>query len=587
MAGRIISTIPAKCRDCYKCLRSCPVKAIQVKRQESGGELYAQVMDERCIVCGRCVQVCPQKAKRVTTDVEKVRSLLQGGLKVVASVAPSFAGALPVDVAGLLPAALRRLGFSIVQETALGAEMVGAAHRTLETATNGRFERPLLSTSCPAIVNLVEKHFPHLLPHLAPVVSPMVAHARYLRQQYPEAQIVFVGPCFAKKEEVLQINEDEPGLIAAALTFQEIWEWWQETQSTSMTSLVPEPFDPPFPRRAQLFPIEGGLLYTAEMTTGPMASDAIVITGVDHCVDFLTRFDEYAGRPESPRLIEMLSCSTGCIAGPGAVSEEDPFLRRNRVIQHHRQSQAKLAGENTLDLSRVKVNLERRYKSRAVPLPVPDEAAIKAILARTGKLVPEDELNCGACGYGSCREKAIAVYQGLAEIEMCMPFMRAQAESFSDIITRSSPNAIIIVNDSLRIININPAAEKMFRCEAARIIGRHLSRLIDPAHFQSVLAKRGVIRTVVAYPQYDLVTDQSIFYVEKQNVVVGFFIDITEEQKRHEEIKQLKMTTAARAQEVIQKQMQVAQEIASLLGETTAETKVLLSKLVHLMQEEN
>lgn len=587
MAGRIISTIPAKCRDCYKCLRSCPVKAIQVKRQENGGELYAQVMDERCIVCGRCVQVCPQKAKRVVSDLEKVKNLLQKGVKLIASVAPSFAGALPSDVVGLFPSILRHLGFSVIQETALGAEMVGIAHQALEMTTDGKFQRPLLSTSCPAVVNLVEKHFPQLLPHLAPVVSPMVAHARYLRERYPEAQVVFIGPCFAKKEEVLQIDEEEPGLIAAALTFQEVWEWWQEDPSISTKSLAPQPFDPPFPRRAQLFPIEGGLLYTAEIGTGPMASDAIVITGVDHCVDFLARFDEYAGRPESPRLIEMLSCSTGCIAGPGAVSEEDPFLRRNRVIKYHQQAQTQLTGDNTFDPCQGTTNLTRRYKNRAVPLPIPDQAAIKAILARTGKLTPEDELNCGACGYGSCQEKAVAVYQGLAEIEMCMPFMRAQAESFSDVITRSSPNGIIIVNDNLRIININPAAEKMFRCEAAGVIGRTLSRLIDPAHFQSVLTKKGVVRTTVAYSQYDLVTDQSIFYVEKQNVVVGFFTDITEEQKRHQEIRQLKITTTARAQEVIQKQMQVAQEIASLLGETTAETKVLLSKLVHLMQEEN
>lgn len=568
----IISTIPAKCRDCYRCLRSCPVKAIRIRRGRDT-ELYAEVVDELCILDGRCVLVCPQQAKRVASGLDRAKQFVQGGESVALSVAPSFVAGLPVDEPQRLISAFRKLGFAIVQETALGAELVAREHlRCLSRTPTERL--PLLTSSCPTVVNIIEKHYPELIPYLAPVVSPMVAHARYLKSAYPGIKVVFVGPCFAKKEEA-----EESGVVDAVLTFAELWQWLQE-EDVEISSLPPGMFDPPWPHVARLFPVEGGLLRTASLSTDILARDVLVVSGLNECLELVRRLAAPLPLVAPPRIAELLACRGGCVNGPGVVAGIDPFYRRKRTLIYGEQGR-----KSELD-DLPEIDLGRKYANKKIELPCPDEAAVANILGQVGKFSAQDELNCGACGYSSCRDKAVAVFRGFADVEMCIPFMRDRAESISNVLFQASPVGLIIVDQNLNVVEMNRAAQEMFACMGRKVKGLSLSSVMDPTHFKQVLDDKTFLKTSVRYEQYDLTTEQVIFYLDRHRVAVGIITDVSDDCRMQEEMRKLKEQTVQRAQEVINKQMKVAQEIAGLLGETTAETKVLLSRLIQLMQQD-
>ncbi|SFG77736.1 Iron only hydrogenase large subunit, C-terminal domain [Desulfotomaculum arcticum] len=572
----LIITNEARCRDCYRCLRACPVKAIRIRTGDDADTLHAQVITELCVQDARCVLVCPQKAKKVVSELEQVKLHLQHGVPMAVGVAPSFVAGLPLPEPGQMPALLRRMGFRHVQETSLGAELVAAQHHRLG------LDKPLISSACPVVVNLIEKHYPELIPLLAPVVSPMIAHGRYMKQLYPDHLTVFIGPCAAKKEEA-----QTPGIrdaIDFALGFDEFWEWVRE-EGLYPDGLKPEVFDGPQPDLARLFPIEGGM---ARTIAGNIKTEAqfTAITGLQNCIEFLS----YLSRNKTvlPGLMELLACRGGCIDGPLMLGRnEDIFVRRQKVINYYRATAVQGNKDNGATEADLPAELMvRNFINRKVILPLPDEQAIRQILARTGKYHPEDELNCGACGYDSCRDKAVAVYQGNAEVQMCIPYMRRRAESMSALVMNAMPNAIILVNHDLVIKEVNPAGEHMFTGTAAEIVGQKLNKFIEPDSFLQVLQTGKMINNVTVYSQMDMVIRQVIFPLKNEKIIVGILVDITAEKKHREQFELVKAQTIARAQEVITKQMQVAQEIAGLLGETTAETKVLLTKLIELMRQE-
>lgn len=572
----LITTNEATCRDCYKCLRSCPLKAISINSKDNPAEVHARVIDERCVQDGRCVLVCPQKAKKVPEKTRAIKDLLARGTPVAASVAPSFAGGLPEP--GLLPAALKKMGFALVQETAVGAELVAREHRRLQPAGT------TISSACPVIVNLVERHYPGLIPHLSPLVSPMVAHARLLKNRRPGLKVVFIGPCIAKIGEASSPATENA--VDFAIGFKGLWEWLAE--EIDLKTLPPAEFDGPLPDLARLFPLEGGQLRTSSLSADRLDTDVLAVTGLENCLDLLGHLAKGSNKKSLPSFIEMLACSGGCIGGPLALSDEDLFIRRQKVIEYYagRRRGEKDPDQADQDLSLPSRLLYRRYQNRQVSVPEPSEESIKRILAQTGKFKPEDELNCGACGYGSCREKAVAVYSGNAEPQMCIPSMRKRAESMSNLVLQSMPNGVVIVDGSLNILEVNPAAERMFQSLAAELTGRPLEALIDPAGFARAIEEKKLLEIEESYPTYGIITRQIIFPLEREKIAVGIFVDITEERRQKEQLDQVKTQTIRRAQEVIDKQMTVAQEIAGLLGETTAETKVLLGRLIKLMQEQ-
>jgi len=567
----VLSTIEARCRDCYKCIRNCPVKAIRVSLG------HAEVVDERCIKDGRCVLVCPQDAKKIQNDLPRVQELLQGEDPVVVSLAPSFVAAFSEGTEGQVVAALKKLGFREVRETAEGAEWVAKEHARL--LSEGR--KNIISSSCPAINALIYKYYPQYISYLAPVVSPMVAHARLIRREYEKVKVVFIGPCIAKKAEIEE--EEIRGEVDAVLTFKELKSWFQE-EHISLSTLEEAEMDASLVEWGRAFPVEGGLLKTASLDAGMLSREVMVITGIDRCRQFL---DDLKNARTNFGMVEMMSCEGGCIDGPVLQSLLSPYERRRKVIDYAEKAKTLsnlLPSRKIISLP----DLGRDFIPRPVPQPQVPEEEIKRILSLTGKFSPQDELNCGACGYNSCREKAQAVYQGMAEAEMCIPFMRAKAESFSSFLITVTPNGIVLVDEELRIVDVNPALRRMFGLTGKLIVGGKLDQIIDPSPFVEVLRTKKAITKEVFYPQYqNLYAQLSVFYLEKSQLLMGVFVDLTKEKEREVLMEQIKEQTLEKAQQVITNQMRVAQEIASLLGETTAETKVLLNKLMKILRGES
>ena len=578
----VVSTIEASCRDCYKCVRYCPVKAIRV----SNG--HAEVIGDRCLEDGRCVGICPQQAKKVESDAGLVMEFLKSGIKTAAGIAPSFAAGFGLKDPRQLVTALRKAGFTYVEETAEGAEWVAKEHLRMVKEATG----PVITSCCPVIVNMVEIYYPHLLPYLAPVVSPMTAHGRMMKKRYgEETKVVFIGPCIAKKGE--RRRKENQGSVDAVLTFSELQQILAAV-GLDPGQLEPGRFDREEAKSAHAFAVPGGLARSAALSTDLLAEDVITVDGLEECFTFLEKF---AGIKESFRLIELLACRGGCVMGPGMKTNLPAYARRNKVLTYAGNRRHGVAGGQGKTLPAlpeaeepVPVNLSREYTARAVGNPEggeePAEEEIRRILARTGKFKPADELNCGACGYNSCREKAIAVAKGMAEIDMCIPYMRARAESRADLICRAAPNAILVVDSNLKILELNPAAEKMFYCRNEEVKGKDLAGILDPKAFAEVLRTKKMVTGEAFYPAYGLTVWQAILYVDAEDVLIGILIDITEEKQQRERLDMVTRETLEKAREVIDKQMRVAQEIAGLLGETTAETKVLLTKLIKLILNE-
>ncbi|MDI9595845.1 MAG: [Fe-Fe] hydrogenase large subunit C-terminal domain-containing protein [Atribacterota bacterium] len=566
----ILSTIKTSCRDCYKCVRHCPVKAIRFSMG------HAEIIDERCIKDGRCVLVCPQDAKVIRNDTGVVKNFLENKEFVIASLAPSFVAAFSDIMPGQLFNALKSLGFAVVRETAEAAELVALEHAQLVKEGN----KAIITSSCPTINAFIYKYYPQHISSLAPVVSPMVAHARLLKKEFEDQhpRVVFVGPCIAKKaerEESEIIDE-----VDVALTFDELKEWL--TQANIDLKQFPfESEDLSSVQWARTFPVEGGLLKTGDFDTGILSQESVVITGIERCQRFLDNFEK---EKEGLKMVEMMSCEGGCIDGPLLKSPLSLYQRRKKIIEFSQQGTNFDGARKILELP----SLRREFNPHPIPQPQPSEEELRKILTLTGKFTPQDELNCGACGYDTCREKAIAVYQGLAEAEMCIPNMRARAESFSSFLIAVTPNGIILVDENLRIVDMNPALRQIFDLKGRLMVGKMLDEFIDPSIFIEVLRTKKANSQEIHYPQYNNVyVKLSVFYLEKSGLLMGVFVDLTKQKDQEQMMEEIRGKTLEKAQQVITNQMLVAQEIASLLGETTAETKSLLSKLMKILRGEN
>lgn len=568
MIGSVISTDKAKCRDCYRCVRVCPVKAICI----SDGQ--ARVDPERCILCGTCVRECPQQAKHVRNDLGRVAELLATSGLMVASVAPSFPAAFADYGSGFLPAALRKLGFDMVTETAVGAELVAIATAKLIDKTKGSW----VTSACPVVVNLIERYYPDMCAHITPIVSPMVAHASYLKSKYgPDTKVVFIGPCSAKKGEAA---DDGMDIVDAVLTFEELHQALAEA-GVRKDALQPVPFDDVRPKNAQLFPLEGGLAKTASIASGLLREDFVGLSGEAHVREMIAHLSS-----DSPiRLFEALFCPGGCINGACMGATKDVYARRGRVLQYAKRRTFE-AEEEFDPATAPAVELSRDIRRLPLTTPTFTEEQIRAVLAETGKLAVEDELNCGACGYPSCRENALAVLSGMAESQMCLPWMRHVAERKTDQIIDNSPNGIVMVDSSLNIVDFNPAFGSMFSCTES-IVGRSIAVLMDSGDFEKVAAEvvDRINGQAAAFPQYGLIANQSIYRLEGENVLIGIFVNITKTKEDEDRIAKMQSETLANAERVIEKQMRMAQEIASILGETTSETRVLLRRLTDLARQ--
>ncbi len=405
----LIRTIKERCRVCYTCVRECPAKAIRI------ADGQAEVVNERCIACGNCVRVCSQNAKEVLDETTDVWALIAGPEKTAVIIAPSFpAEFTEVDYPRLV-GGLRKLGFDIVSEVAVGADLVADRYARLLGETDNDSQR-LIATTCPAIIGYIERYHPELVPSLAPIVSPMIASARALRELHGEdLKVVFVGPCVAKKGELSGAGESE---IDAALTFSELREMFAAID-LDVTAMDADEFDPPHAGAGALFSISRGLLQAANIQEDLINGNVVAAEGR---ISFVEAIKEFEAGDLDARLLEVLCCN-GCIMGAGMTSEEPLFSRRSKVSQYVRSRIQRTLDEGWASAAEqfADLDLSREFHPHDQRIPVPFNDEIDQIMQRMGKINPEDELNCGACGYETCREHAIAIFKGLAETEMCLP----------------------------------------------------------------------------------------------------------------------------------------------------------------------
>ncbi|OJV36100.1 MAG: hypothetical protein BGO33_08335 [Bacteroidia bacterium 43-41] len=559
----------AKCKDCYKCLRECPVKAIEVINHQ------AKIIKDRCILCGKCTVVCPQNAKIVHSELNRVYELLKGNDKVIASVAPSFISNFDVEDFTAFKIALRKLGFYDAEETAVGAQMVVREYKRL--MDSGRF-RNLITSACPAACRMIQTYYPKALKYLAPVDSPMLAHAKMIHGRVPDARIVFIGPCIAKKREA-----KESGLIDGVLTFEDLDEMFKEENIilSEISNLPPENGQGEFANLSKTFPVSQGIIKSFE---GEPVQNFVymAVDGAKRCVEALENMESL-----SNVFLELNTCHGSCINGPCNLPREGGIIKATAEVQAYVKKEIKKRPlqENPPTPS---ISLFQNYPRIRDTSKAASESEIRAILAKSGKLKPEDELNCGTCGYSTCRDKARAVFNGYAEIEICLPYMRERAESMSYEIIHNSPNGVIVLDDSIRIVEINAKAREVLGIPLdGSLKGMPAMDYFDASDY--VIAYntgRNTEKGKVYIPKTQSYINLSINVLKNQHIVFAIVKDITSQVNYEDKLTSVKLETLETTDNVIKKQMRVAQEIASLLGETTAETKVALLKLKEIFQKE-
>ncbi|MCG8501206.1 MAG: PAS domain-containing protein [Firmicutes bacterium] len=561
----IIRFKKANCKNCYKCIRSCPVNAITFNEEQ------AQIVEDECVLCGKCLRVCPQNAKSVRSDIDKVKAYIEKKEKVYVSLAPSFVSVFSMQDNRKIFAVLKNWGFTHVEETAIGAAQVTKEYQRL--LKQGQMKN-IITTACPTAVSLIERYYPVLIEQMAPVVSPMIAHAKMMRAVYgPRIKVVFIGPCLSKKAECNDLQHE--GAVDAIITFEELADW-MESEGVDLDADNAGEIKGFKNEIARFYPAPGGIIKTLSKDRGTKYR-CVSIDGIERCIHVLGAMAE---GEITEHFVEMNACEGSCLGGSCIKPIKGGLLKaREKLIEYVKSSRKD--GKLTVAAD-INVDLSKHFVDRSKNYPMPDEETIREILGKIGKSSQAKELNCGACGYSTCREKAIAVYHHKAELHMCLPYMRERAESISNIIIHSTPNAILALNEELCIQTFNPAAQQLFRLGQEDIVGKHIYNVLDCSDFECVQETgENILNRKYYYEKYNKTVEQSILYIKDQQLIIALIRDVSKEEKQQRQLYKMRSETVDIAQKVIEKQMRVAQEIASLLGETTAETKMALTNLKH------
>ncbi len=555
-----IFTVETECQDCYKCLRRCPVKAIRV---ENG---HAMVMPDTCVSCGACVEACPVHAKRIRDDFGRAKQLVQSDRPVYVSLAPSWVSEFPGVTETGMVAALRRLGFTAVSETALGAQEVSAAVAADMARPGGRI---LISSACPSAVEYLYKYLPDQAAAVTQVHSPVLAHCRLLRQAFGEdIAVVFFGPCIAKKNEA----DRHPDLLSMALTFPDLRFWFGQ-KGIDPAAITPGPEDRFVPERSRdgaLYPVEGGMIETIKIRGAVAGARYVTLAGLHNIHRGLEGLT-----PDSltaPLFVECLACEGGCIAGPCASAEGATLSLRLRIEDYTRWPEQ---APNAL----ATIPVEETFAFGPVALPHPGKTRIAEALKRIGKVSSADELNCGGCGYNTCRDFAMGLIEGRAEPTMCVSYMRKLAQKKANALLRCMPSAVVIADQDLRIIECNELFGRMFGEELSQVYdvrpglnGCLLAKVVPFAEMFQTVLKTG---REIHYDHYrcdDRLFNITLFTVEPDEAVGGVILDVTRQEFRRDQI-------AQRANEVITRNLSTVQDIACRLGEHMADTEILLRSI--------
>lgn len=548
------------CKNCYRCLRKCPIKSVSFVDNES------HIIHDDCIYCGKCFLECPQNVIKVRNDLAIVQRLIRAGRKVVASIAPSFISYYKEYDIDSFKEVFIKLGFHAVEETAIGATIVKKAYEQMLDDDHD----VVISSCCHTINLLVQKYYPRALPYLADVLSPMLAHGKDIKERYGnDTKVVFIGPCISKKDECDKNHQ----YVDVALTFEELEEWFSEEE----IRIEPKKEkDVENKTRARLFPTCGGILATMECNNKDY--EYVAIDGIDECKEVL---QDVINGTIHKCFIEMSACYGSCINGPLVQTRKHSIVNNKIAIKNN-------AGKEDFDGYKINPSdIQQPFSKIAVRHAIPSEEAITRTLIDMGKDNKEKQLNCGSCGYSTCREKAIAIIQGKAVKEMCLPFLMEKAQSFSDKIVANTPDGLMVLNENLDIQLINNSMCRIVGIPNSKyVLNKNITTIMDPVNFCLALAGEKIFNKKTYLSEYKKYVENTIVYDEKFHVLICIIRDITNSElslKNREETlkKSIEITD-----NVIAQNMRAVQEIASLLGESAAATKVALSSLKETLKND-
>lgn len=550
-----IYTEKTQCQDCYKCVRECPVKAIRVV------DGSAQVMPEACILCGNCTEVCPVNAKKIRDDLILAMDLVKKKQAVYVSLAPTFRTEFNGMNEAKLIGAILSLGFVGVSETALGAQVVSSACAQMLRER----ENPLLiSSACPSVVHLIEQYYPNLVPYITPVASPLQAHSTMLRELYgDDIGIVFIGPCIAKKNESTDSFD-------VALTFTDLRRWFNLKSINWDEIPVNSHFVPEAAQEGGLYPIDGGMIEGIKYYNAPSDTLFMSFSGVR---EIMEAFDEIDIKGfNHPVFVETLACVGGCVNGPGVSKRGSIAQKRYKV-----QTLTPLPQEARAEKS---IKIAKEFHEREIRKGEHNKKEIAAALLRIGKKRAEEELNCGGCGYDTCKEFACALIEEKAEPAMCVSYLRKLAQNKAAALIKAMPSGVVIVDENLRIIESNDRFISIIGGDASIISeadpdleGAYLERLIDFHDLFADALREGTEVKIQDIRKGGKIIRLTLFSIQKHMVLGGILQDITEPVIQREQI-------IDKANEVMRKNLTTVQQIAFLLGENAADSEVLLSSIV-------
>ncbi|MCC8029115.1 MAG: PAS domain S-box protein [Lachnospiraceae bacterium] len=566
----VIKFQDANCAHCYKCLRNCDVKAIRIKDGQ------AQIVREMCIFCGHCMEICPQKAKTLESDLDYVKQMLMRNEKVVVSLDPSYCGLISSNRPKKIIDALLKLGFTDVRETAEGADLVTQEYVRL--INEGKMENIIIS-HCPAIVYLIEKHYPLLIPCLAPVVSPMIAHGRMIKEQMgAHVKVVFIGPCVAKKMEA-EDDRATVGAVDAVLEFNEL-EQWLKDEGIDLEACEEKEFDNKDPMVNALYPVPTGIVRAVDTYGAESKYINMSVSSIKSCREL---FHIMKQGYLSGVFAEVSLCAGGCVNGPG-VNKSRGFRFKSAISIENNACLQNPGLPRLLSEDRMR----RGFTPMQVIDRLPGEKQIKEILKTIGRSNSDTEFNCGACGYATCREKAVAIYQGKAEADMCLIRTYENTRSMVNVVINNMPSIVFITDLDFKILEFNRMAEKIFGVTKREAVKTYLFDYIETGEFEEVMRTHETkIRYKKKWNYYNMTVLETIVYLEDSDHLLAIIEDITAEEEQEEKMMFRKLNSIRMAQDVIDKQMLTAQKIAGLLGETTAETKATLTQLREYMLEDD
>lgn len=540
-----------------RCVRVCPTNAMTYINEEP------VINEDECILCGKCYAICPHSAKEISSDLLLINTWLSSGEKVVLSVAPSFVRVFPSFKH--LKESLYKKGFFAIDETSKGAMIVSEQYLSL--MREGKMDN-IISTCCPAIVDYVEKYYPDCVQYLAPVVSPMIAHAKELKKQYEGAKVIFLTPCIAKKKEILK--REVSGIVDATISMEEMLNLLNEDFSQDVKD-----YDDEERLISRIYPSGGGILKTLP------ESDHYKMIHIEDIKNAKVLLEALSRGELHNYFIEMSACEHSCINGPLIVHMNDREYKALDIMEEEVKNAARVSS------GELRNDLKIEYSPKKVEKPKHSEEEILDILYMMGKTNEELELNCGACGYETCRLKAIAVLEKKADINLCLPKALKDATSYSNLIISNTPNGIIVLDENLKIEEINPSAKRMLDVEDFSVIGLPIEMLLnDSGLLREIRQVHNVQYYKCDYEKYGLTIDHAIIRIRENNKIILILMDLTVEAMKEKTLSDIRRQTIEVTDQVIDDQMRTVQEIASLLGETTAKAKVALSKLKKELENE-